>query len=97
MQLKVGGPKYLVAEAPFQAIGAGMRPPEYSVALRQTPELLTSRAIYCHLQVSHDQFLIESTVDELWLCENGTVAPWRGTFQEYKLRLKAMQQQQAQK
>ncbi|KAF5827580.1 P-loop containing nucleoside triphosphate hydrolase protein [Dunaliella salina] len=49
------------------------------------------------LMVSHDQFLIESTVDELWLCENGTVAPWRGTFQEYKLRLKAMQQQQAQK
>lgn len=44
--------------------------------------------------MSHDQFLIESTVDELWLCENGTVQPWKGTFQEYKLRLK---QQQAEK
>lgn len=42
-------------------------------------------------QVSHDQYLIESTVDELWLCEGGTVTPWKGSFQEYKQRLKAQQ------
>jgi hypothetical protein len=38
-------------------------------------------------QVSHDQYLIEATVDELWMCENGSVSPWRGTFQEYKVGL----------
>ncbi|KAF8071383.1 ABCF3 [Scenedesmus sp. PABB004] len=31
------------------------------------------------LAVSHDQYLIESTVDELWMCEGGAVTPWRGT------------------
>lgn len=41
-------------------------------------------------QVSHDQYLIEATVDELWMCENGNVTPWRGTFQEYKARLKTL-------
>jgi hypothetical protein len=37
------------------------------------------------MQVSHDQYLIEATVDELWMCEGGSVSPWRGTFQEYKV------------
>jgi ATP-binding cassette subfamily F protein 3 len=41
------------------------------------------------LQVSHDQFLIEATVDELWACEDGKVKPFHGTFQEYKKTLKA--------
>ncbi|PNH01238.1 ABC transporter F family member 3 [Tetrabaena socialis] len=40
------------------------------------------------LMVSHDQFLIESTVDELWMCEEGFVSPFRGTFDEYKSRLR---------
>lgn len=40
------------------------------------------------LQVSHDQYLIESTVDELWMCENGKVTPFHGTFDEYKKRLR---------
>ncbi|GIL87925.1 hypothetical protein Vretifemale_15973 [Volvox reticuliferus] len=41
------------------------------------------------LMVSHDQFLIESTVDELWMCEDGRVTPFHGTFEEYKQRLRA--------
>ena len=40
------------------------------------------------LMVSHDQYLIESTVDELWMCENGEVTVFHGTFEEYKNRLK---------
>jgi len=40
------------------------------------------------LMVSHDQYLIESTVDELWMCENGKVSVFHGTFHEYKQRLK---------
>lgn len=40
------------------------------------------------LMVSHDQFLIESTVDELWVVDNGTVSPFHGTFKEYKQRLR---------
>ncbi|KAL6757773.1 ABC transporter family protein [Haematococcus lacustris] len=42
------------------------------------------------LMVSHDQYLIEATVDELWMCEGGSVRPWRGTFMEYKQRLKTL-------
>ena len=40
------------------------------------------------LMVSHDQFLIESTVDELWAVEGGRITPFHGTFQEYKRRLR---------
>ena len=40
------------------------------------------------LMVSHDQFLIESTVDELWVVEQGSVSPFHGTFKEYKERLR---------
>ncbi|KAG2491511.1 hypothetical protein HYH03_010088 [Edaphochlamys debaryana] len=43
------------------------------------------------LMVSHDQFLIESTVDELWMCEAGEVTPFHGTFDEYKARLRSGQ------
>eukprot|EP00775_Hariotina_reticulata_P003197 gene3197-3475_t len=39
-------------------------------------------------KVSHDQYLIESTVDELWCCEGGSVMPFHGTFDEYKKRLR---------
>ncbi|KAL4853778.1 ABC transporter F family member 3 [Chlorella vulgaris] len=42
------------------------------------------------LMVSHDQHLIESTVDELWAVENGTVKVFHGTFEDYKRRLKLM-------
>lgn len=42
------------------------------------------------LMVSHDQYLIESTVNELWMCEGGAVTPFHGTFQEYKARLRRM-------
>jgi ATP-binding cassette subfamily F protein 3 len=40
--------------------------------------------------VSHDQYLIESTVNELWMVEEGRVTPWRGTFAEYKQRLRTL-------
>ncbi|GAX81005.1 hypothetical protein CEUSTIGMA_g8440.t1 [Chlamydomonas eustigma] len=42
------------------------------------------------LMVSHDQFLIEATVDELWMCEGGHISPFYGTFAEYKQRLKQL-------
>ena len=40
------------------------------------------------LMVSHDQHLIESTVDELWAIEGGTASPFHGTFTEYKATLR---------
>lgn len=40
------------------------------------------------LMVSHDQYLIESTVDELWMCENGEINVFHGTFEAYKTRLR---------
>ena len=42
------------------------------------------------LMVSHDQHLIESTVDELWAVEGGTVSVFRGTFDDYKKRLRSL-------
>lgn len=41
------------------------------------------------LMVSHDQWLIESTMDELWMCENGEIDVFHGSFTEYKQRLRA--------
>jgi len=41
-------------------------------------------------QVSHDQYLIESTVNELWMCEDLTIKPFHGDFDEYKKRLRKM-------
>ena len=32
--------------------------------------------------VSHDQHLIQSTVDELWHVSDSTVTPFHGTFNE---------------
>lgn len=43
------------------------------------------------LMVSHDQYLIESTVDELWVCENGEVHVFHGTFEDYKKALRMKQ------
>ena len=40
------------------------------------------------LMVSHDQHLIESTVNELWVVEDGKVSPFHGTFSEYKKGLR---------
>ena len=36
------------------------------------------------LMVSHDQHLIEATVDELWAVEGGRASPFHGTFEDYK-------------
>jgi ATP-binding cassette subfamily F protein 3 len=29
-------------------------------------------------------------VDELWMCEGGSIVPFHGTFEEYKARLRKM-------
>lgn len=42
------------------------------------------------VMVSHDQHLIEATVDELWAVEGGTVKKFYGTFEDYKKRLRAI-------
>lgn len=42
--------------------------------------------------VSHDQFLIESTVNALWIVDKGAATPYHGSFQSYKNRLRAAQQ-----
>jgi ATP-binding cassette, subfamily F, member 3 len=41
------------------------------------------------LMVSHDQWLIEATMDELWMCENNTIDVFHGAFEDYKKRLRA--------
>lgn len=41
------------------------------------------------LMVSHDQWLIEATMDELWMCENNTIDVFHGTFDDYKKRLRS--------
>merc|ERR1711981_120566 len=38
--------------------------------------------------VSHDFRLISQVADEIWICENQTVTPWKGSIQEYKEILK---------
>lgn len=43
------------------------------------------------LMVSHDQWLIEATMHELWVCEGGTIDTFHGTFEEYKARLRRKQ------
>lgn len=40
------------------------------------------------LMVSHDQTLIEATMDELWMCEDNTITVFHGTFEDYKKRLR---------
>ncbi|CAG9460948.1 unnamed protein product [Pedinophyceae sp. YPF-701] len=41
------------------------------------------------IMVSHDQHLIEATVDEMWIVDDGRVTPFHGTFDEYKKSLRA--------
>jgi len=38
--------------------------------------------------VSHDFRLINQVADDIWVCENGTVTPWKGGIQAYKKSLK---------
>merc|ERR1711970_261614 len=38
--------------------------------------------------VSHDFRLISQVANEIWICENQTVTPWKGSIQEYKDILK---------
>lgn len=38
--------------------------------------------------VSHDQHLIEASVNQLWVVEHGTVTPFAGDFPEYKKKLR---------
>lgn len=41
------------------------------------------------LMVSHDEHLISGSVEELWAVSDGKVAPFRGTFQDYKKLLQS--------
>ncbi|XP_058082056.1 ABC transporter F family member 3 [Magnolia sinica] len=41
------------------------------------------------LMVSHDEHLISGSVGELWAVSEGRVAPFQGTFQDYKKMLKS--------
>jgi ATP-binding cassette, subfamily F, member 2 len=42
--------------------------------------------------VSHDFRLINQVAKEIWVCENQSVTPYKGTIEEYKeqLRLKML-------
>ena len=42
------------------------------------------------VMISHDQFLIEASVDELWAVEGGKISAFHGTFDDYKKRLKVL-------
>jgi ATP-binding cassette subfamily F protein 3 len=44
------------------------------------------------LMVSHDEFLISASVDELWAVEDGKVTVFHGTFDDYKRRLRKLRQ-----
>mmetsp|Transcript_2625 Transcript_2625/g.3789 ORF Transcript_2625/g.3789 Transcript_2625/m.3789 type:complete len:599 (+) Transcript_2625:107-1903(+) len=37
--------------------------------------------------VSHDFRLIDQVAKEIWICDNKTIAPWKGTIQSYKAML----------
>ena len=37
--------------------------------------------------VSHDFRLIEQVAQEIWLCENKAVKPWKGSIRDYKAHL----------
>jgi ATP-binding cassette subfamily F protein 2 len=38
--------------------------------------------------VSHDFRLINQVAEEIWICEKGTVAKWKGNILDYKDHLK---------
>jgi len=38
--------------------------------------------------VSHDFRLIGQVAKEIWVCDNKTIAPWKGDIQSYKTHLK---------
>ncbi|KAL5988532.1 ATP-binding cassette sub- F member 3 [Asimina triloba] len=41
------------------------------------------------LMVSHDEHLISGSVEQLWVVSEGKIAPFHGTFQDYKKMLKS--------
>jgi len=45
--------------------------------------------------VSHDRSLVRTTADELWLVDQGRVAPFDGDLEDYARRLRAGEQEQA--
>lgn len=34
--------------------------------------------------ISHDEYFISNVADEIWVCGNGRILPWAGTFDDYK-------------
>jgi ATP-binding cassette subfamily F protein 2 len=38
--------------------------------------------------VSHDFRLLEQVADNIWVCENKAITPWKGSIQDYKAHLR---------
>ena len=38
--------------------------------------------------VSHDFRLLEQVADDIWVCENKTITPWKEDIQAYKKQLR---------
>ena len=45
--------------------------------------------------VSHDFRLLEQAAEEIWVCDNKTITPWKGNIQSYKSHLRKQMEQQA--
>ena len=45
--------------------------------------------------VSHDFRLIDQVAEEIWVCDNKTITPWKGSIQDYKKHLRKQQEAQA--
>ena len=45
--------------------------------------------------VSHDFRLLEQVADSIWVCDNKTITPWKGSIQDYKKHLRKQQEAQA--
>jgi len=38
--------------------------------------------------VSHDFRLLEQVADEIWVCDEKTITPWKGDIKSYKAKLR---------
>jgi ATP-binding cassette subfamily F protein 2 len=45
--------------------------------------------------VSHDFRLLEQVAEEIWVCDNKSITPWKGSIQSYKNHLRKQMEQQA--
>ena len=45
--------------------------------------------------VSHDFRLLEQVAEEIWVCDNKSITPWKGSIQSYKNHLRKQMEQQS--